>query len=62
MTFGQELVVLYTTLSMFGKLWCNLGVSVEVQMKNILYQFMEGQPHLGLPRGANMSLALHKPK
>ena len=62
MMFGQELVVLYTTLSMFGKFRCMLGVSVEVRMKNILYQFMEGQPRLGLPRGAKMSLALNEPK
>ena len=31
-------------------------------MKNFLYQFMEGQPCLGLPRGANMSLALNEPE
>jgi hypothetical protein len=29
-------------------------------MKNILYQFIEGQSHFGMPRGAKMSLALHE--
>jgi hypothetical protein len=34
-----------------------LGGSVEVGMKNNLYQFSEGQTHLGMPRGATLSLA-----
>ena len=48
MTTGQELVVLNTTLSMFGGFRCKLGVDVEVCAKN-------------MPRGANMSLALNEP-
>jgi hypothetical protein len=35
---------------------------VEVGMKNNLYQFSEGQTHLGMPRGATLSLALNEPK
>jgi hypothetical protein len=34
---------------------------VEVWTENILYRFMEGQAHFGMPRGAKMSLALHEP-
>ena len=32
---------------------------MEVRMKNVLYQFIEGQTHFGMPRGAKMSLALN---
>ena len=42
--------------------WCMLRGSVEVWAKNILYQFIEGQTHFGMPRGAKMSLALNEPK
>jgi hypothetical protein len=45
MTFGRELVVLLTKLSMFAKFWCMRGGTVEVWTKNILYRFMEGQTH-----------------
>ena len=39
-----------------------IGVGgVEVLTKNILYWFMKGQTHFGMPRGAEMSLALHEP-
>ena len=31
-------------------------------MKNILYQFIKGQTHMGMPRGAKMSMALTEPK
>jgi hypothetical protein len=31
-------------------------------VKNILYQFIEGQTHVGMPRGAKMSMALAEPK
>ena len=31
-------------------------------MKNILYQFIEGETHFGMPRGAKMSLVLHEPE
>ena len=41
--------------------WCMRGGSVEVWTKNILYRFMEGQTHFGMPRGVKMSLALHEP-
>jgi hypothetical protein len=37
-----------------------LGGSVEVHMKNILYQFIEGQTHFGMPKGAKMSLTLNE--
>ena len=33
---------------------------MEVQMKNILYQFIEGQTHFGMPRGTKMSLTLNE--
>ena len=39
-----------------------LGSSVEVWTKNILYRFIEGQTHFGMPRGDKMSLALNKAK
>ena len=39
---------------MFGK----LGDSVEIWTKVILYQFIEGQPYVGMPTGAKLSLAL----
>jgi hypothetical protein len=42
-------------------IWCMRGCSVEVWTKNILYWFMKGQTHFGMPRGAKMSLALHEP-
>ena len=29
---------------------------------SILYQFIEGQAHFGMPRGAQMSMALNEPK
>ena len=53
-TIGGELVVLHTTPSMF--------VKFMVHSKNILYQFIEGQTHFGMPRGAKVSLALNEPK
>ena len=31
-------------------------------MKNILYLFIKGQTHFGVPRGAKMSLVLNEPK
>ena len=31
---------------------------MEVSTKNILYQFVEGQTHLDMPRGIKMSLVL----
>ena len=31
-------------------------------MKNILYQFIKDQTHVGMPRGAKMSMALAEPK
>jgi hypothetical protein len=61
MSFGRELVVLLRKPSMFGKLWCMRGGSVEVWPKNILYRLIEGQTHFGMPRGAEMSLALNEP-
>ena len=40
-----------------------LGGGVEVWTKNILYWFINGQIHLGMPRrGAKMSLALNELK
>ena len=51
MNFGWELIVLHTTLSMFG--------SVEVWMKNIPCWSIEAQTHFGMPRGAKMSSALN---
>jgi hypothetical protein len=41
---------------------CMLGGSEEVQTKNILHQFIGGQTHLGMPKGAKISLALNEPK
>ena len=35
---------------------------MEVCTKNILYRFIEGQTHFGMPRGAKTSLALNDPK
>jgi hypothetical protein len=32
---------------------------VEVSTKNISYQFIEGQTHFGMARGAEMSLVLN---
>ena len=52
MTFGQELVVLLATPFMYNTFQCMLGGSVDVWAKNILYRFIEGQTHLGLPRSA----------
>ena len=31
-------------------------------MKNILYQFIKGQPCVGMPRGAKISMFLPEPK
>ena len=35
---------------------------MEVRTKNIPYQFIEGQTHFGMPRGAKLSLALNGPE
>ena len=55
--FSLGVGCLFTTPSMFGKFsvcpWrCCGGLT-----KDILYQFIEGQSHFGMPRGAKMSLA-----
>ena len=61
MAFGQELVILHTTPSIFGK-FAMLGVSVEVRAKNILYRFLRVKLVLDMLRGANMILALNELK
>ena len=33
---------------------------MEILMKNILYRFIEGQTHIGIPRDAEMSMALNE--
>ena len=38
------------------------GGSVEVWMKNILHRFIKGQTHFGMPRGAEVNLALNEQK
>jgi hypothetical protein len=38
-----------------------VGFNVEILYKNIIYRFIHGQPHFGMPGGANMSLALNEP-
>ena len=38
------------------------GGSVEDWLKNILYQFLEGQTQIDMPRGVTLSLALNDPK
>ena len=48
MNFDRELVVLHTTSSMFGKLWCFLGGKFGALNKNVLYRFVEAQTHLGM--------------
>ena len=35
---------------------------MEVWKKSILYQFIEGQTHFGMPRDAKRRLALNEPK
>jgi hypothetical protein len=40
--------------------WCMLRGGDFV--KNILYRFIAAQTHFGMPRGAQMSLALNEPK
>jgi hypothetical protein len=40
----------------------NVQVIMEVWTKDILYWFIEGQTHIGMPRGAKMNLALNEPK
>ena len=61
MTLGLELVVLHTTPSIIGKFlvhaWRSCG-----GLKNILYQFIKDQTHVGMPRGPKMSMALAEPK
>ena len=47
---------------MFGK-FSSAYLEVVVwkfEQKNILYWFIEGQSHFGLPRGAKISLALNE--
>jgi hypothetical protein len=51
---STELLFLHTTPSMFGA--CS---EVGDFMKNILYRFIAAQTHFGMPRGAQMSLALN---
>lgn len=45
-----------------GNFWCMVGSSVEAWTNDILYQFIEGQTHFGVPRGAKTYLALNEPK
>ena len=35
---------------------------MEVQTKNILYQFTEGQTHFDIPRAVKVSLAVNESK
>ena len=35
---------------------------MEILTQDILYQFIKGQTHFGLPSGAQMNLALNEPK
>ena len=42
--------------------WCMLGGSFLIWMTSNLFWFIEGQTHLGVQRGARMSLALNEPK
>ena len=42
-------------------IWCMLGGSLEVRTKKFLHWFDEGQTHFGIPRVANVSLALNAP-
>ena len=59
MTFGQELVVLDTTPSMFGKFFdACLKVVWRFAGKTFFIYSFEGQTFFGMPRGAEMSLAL----
>jgi hypothetical protein len=58
MTFGRGLVVLLTKPSMFGKF---LVHAWRFEQRTFYIGSLEGQTHFGLPRGAKMSLALHKP-
>ena len=46
---------------MLSKFLCMVGGSGEASVKNILYWFIENQPHFGMPRGVEMSLALNEP-
>ena len=62
MTFG------WSWLSCIQHLPCSVsfqfmfGGSVEVWLKNILYWFIMGETHFGMPRGAERSLALNEPR
>ena len=60
-TFGRVLVVLDTTLFIFGKFLCIFGVNLEVWMNNITCQFTRVKTHLGMSRDAKTSLTFVKP-
>ena len=59
-TFSQELVVFPPLFPHFCVqdfpcsigFWCILGVSVEIWLKNIIYQFIERQTQFGKAGGA----------
>jgi hypothetical protein len=39
-----------------------MDTSMEICTKNVVYQFIKGQTHFGMPRGVKMSLACDEPK
>ena len=39
-----------------------LGGSVEVRIKNILYRYIKGQTHFGMPKGAQHTWPSMEPK
>ena len=61
MTFGWALIVLNRIPSMFSKFLAHDWRSCGDSRENIVYQFIKGQSHFGMPRGAKMSLALNEP-
>ena len=62
MTFGEELVVLHTTPSMFGKFFDEcLEVVWTFRRRTFYLALSKGEAHFGMQRRAQMSLALNEP-
>ena len=57
MAFGRSWLFSIQHFPCSVSFWCVLGGNVGVWTKNTLYRFVEGQTHLGMSRGAKMSLA-----
>lgn len=60
--FWLGMVVLWTTPFTSGNFLVHAHRCSEVSTKNMLYPFIEGQMHCGMPRCAKIYLDLNEPR